>query len=128
VRDHHNFDVFLLVFGFLLPAQILLLFAWFVTIANKPPVFAEWRRKVFTWGLFAATGVTLWFFAFCVHFLRARESAQRFWLFMNWLGLVVWMFCLAASLTGKGARRILLFAWGIMLFVGVLGIYSASIP
>lgn len=128
MRDHHNFDVFLLVFGFLLPAQTLLLFAWFVTIANKPPVFAEWRGEVFTWGLFAATGVTFWFFAFCVHFLRARESAPRSWLFVNWLSLAVWMFSLAASLTGKGARRILLFAWGIMLFAGVLGIYSASIP
>src|SRR5580658_2404647 len=112
MRGHHNFDVFLLVFGFLSPAQILLLFAWFVSIANKQPVSAEWRRKAFRWGLFAATGVTAWFFAFCLHYLKVGEPAQHFWLFMNWLGIVVWMLCLAASLAGKGAGRILLFAWG----------------
>src|SRR5271156_1093250 len=128
MRDHHNFDIFLLVFGFLLPAQVLLLFTWFVSIANKQPVFAEWRRKAFKWGLFAATGVTAWFFAFCLHFVRAGEPARGFWLFMNWQGFVVWMLCLAASLAGKGARRILLFAWGIMLFVGVLGIDLTTIP
>lgn len=116
------------MFGFLLPALILLLFAWFVSIANKQLVFAEWRRKAFRWGLFAATGVTAWFIAFCLHYLRVGEPAQRFWLFMNWLGLVVWLLCIAASLAAKGAGRILLFAWGIMIFVGVFGIDSASIP
>jgi hypothetical protein len=128
MRDHHNFDVFLLILGFLLPAQILLLFAWFVSIANKQPLSAEWRRKAFRWGLFAATGVTAWFFAFGLHYLKVGEPAQHFWLFMNWLGIVVSLLCLAASLAGKGAGRILLFAWGIMIFVGVFGIYSASIP
>jgi hypothetical protein len=113
---------------FSVAVQILLLFAWFVSIANKQPVFPEWRRKAFRCGLFAATGVTAWFFAFCLHFLRVGESAQRCWLFMNWLGIVVWMLCLTASLAGKGAGRILLFAWGIMIFVGVFGIDSASIP
>src|SRR5271155_4618917 len=94
MRDHHNLDVFLLVFVFLLPAQVLLLFAWFVSVANKQPVLAEWRRKTFGWGLFAATGVTAWFFAFCVHFVRVGVPAQRLWLvlgFLRFLLFVLWL-------------------------------------
>jgi len=128
MHDHHNFNDFIFVFAMLLPAQVLLLLAWFVSFANKQPVLVAWRRKAFRWGLFVATGLTAWFLASRVHVLTEGEPAQRVWLFMNWLGLVIWVFCLAASLAGTGARRMLLFAWGIMLFVGVLGIVLASSP
>jgi hypothetical protein len=44
MHDHHNFNDFIFVFVILLPAQVLLLFAWFVSTANKQPVVLEWRH------------------------------------------------------------------------------------
>lgn len=128
MRDPRNLDDFIFVFVYLLPAQVLLLFTWFVSIAKKQPALVEWRRKGFSWALFVATGLTAWFFACSVHYRSKGEPPQGVWLFMNRLGLVVLVFCLAASLTGKGARRVLLFAWGIVLFAGVLGIALGSSP
>jgi hypothetical protein len=112
----------------LLPALVLLVFAWLVWIANKRPVTQAWRLTAFRSGLVAASGSTVWFFATCVHLLRAGEPAQGIWLFSNWISILLWMFGLTAALAGKGAGRILLISSGIMLFLGVFGIDSAMIP
>ncbi len=125
---HSNFGEFAFVAIVLLPAVVLLVFAWLDWTANKRTAIQEWRLKAFRWGLVAASGSTAWFFAACLHLLGAEQPAQGIWLVFNWIGILLWLVGLAAALAGKGAGRILLFSSGIMLFLGVFGIDSATIP
>jgi hypothetical protein len=125
--DHSYFGELAFVAIVLLPALVFLVFAWFEWIANSL-VVRGWRIKAFRSGLVAASGSTAWFFATCVHLLRAGEPAQGFWLFFNRIGILLWLVGLAAALAGKGAGRILLLSSGIMLFLGVFVIDSATIP
>jgi hypothetical protein len=128
MRDHSNFGELAFVAMLLLPAVVLLVFAWIVWIVNKCPVIQAWRLTAFRSGLVAASGSTAWFFATCLHLLGAEQLPQGFWLFFNWLGISLWLFGLAAAVAGKGAGRTLLISSGIMLFLGVFGIDLATIP
>jgi hypothetical protein len=128
MRVVSKFGEVALVAVFLLPAVILLAFAWSVWIANKRPMIQEWRLKAFRWGLLAASGSTAWFVVACLHLFSAGEPARGFWLFFNWVGILGWLFGFAASLAGKGSGRILLISSSIMLVLGVLGIASATTP
>ncbi len=123
-----NFGKVAFVSILLLPAVILLAFAWSVWIANKRPMIREWRLKAFGSGMLAASGSTAWFVVACLHLLSAGEPAQGAWLFFNWMGTLLWLFGLGAAFSGKGAGRILLVSSGIMLVLGVFGITSATIP
>jgi hypothetical protein len=126
--EHPNFNILVITYIFLLPAIALLLFAWFFWIGNKRPIMEAWRHQVFRYGLFSAALTTILFAVSGLHLLRTLEPAQGVWLLINWFGLFIWLSALAASLSGKGWARVLLFSWGILLFVGVFGITTAEIP
>jgi hypothetical protein len=100
--DHPQFDLILLVTGFLLPAIILLVFGWFGWFANKRPAIKE-------------------------SLLPARHTSGLWHLSVR-LGAILWILSLAAALAGKGSGRMLLLGWGIFLFLGLFGIVVATTP
>ena len=91
-------------------------------------LIATWRLVMFRWGLIAAVMATIAFFPSCVHQLRTLEPAHGVWLIANWVGIVLWMIGLSGASTGKGWGRVTLICWGILMFVGMLGISEIMIP
>ena len=118
----------ILAFFFFLPAILCLVFVCFGWAAKKKPSIREWRLATFRWGLILAVLTTFWFLCSMVQQLLTLETAQGSWLFPNRLAIALWILCLAAAFTGKSWGRALLISWAILLFVGVLGADSATIP
>ena len=128
MTDYRGLSIFALTAVSFLPATILLFFSWSVRISKTQVSIQKWRREAYKWGLIAASVSTAWFFVFCLNYLKTGEPAHGPWLSMNLVGFSLWVAAAAASLAGKGAGRILLFCWSIMLFLGVVGLASAMIP
>lgn len=124
----HNAAALILSLFFLLPAIITLFFTWAVWPEKKILIVQPWRRETFRWALLSALGATLLIIPGCLHLARTGVWATGFWLLTNWCSALLWVFGLGGSLSGKGSARILLFSWGILMFLGVLGLDSATIP
>jgi hypothetical protein len=102
--DRQQFDTILLVIGFLLPAIILLVFAWFGWFANKRPTIKLWRFQTFKWGLFIAVDTAV-FVPAGVHLLLPGQQGNGLWRIAVRLGTILWILSLAASLVGKGSEK-----------------------
>jgi len=124
----HRLSASILAFFFFLPAILCLVFVCFGWFANKRPSIKEWRITTFRWALILAPLATVLFFTSAVHLLLRLKPAQGSWLLFNYLAIALWALCLAAAFTGKGWGRALLIGWWILLFVGVFGAASATIP
>jgi len=120
VGYHIGHGAFVLPAVLLFPASVLLFFAW--SSATKQGAVQVRQPNIFGWGLLSATFCTCWFFAWGVHYFRTNEPAHSFWLYVNWVAILMWTFGLSASFTGRGAARIFLICWGLLLFLGVCGI------
>jgi hypothetical protein len=123
-----SFSALIVVLLFFLPATLCLVFACFGWMANKRPSIREWRLVTFQWGLIVASVTTVWLLPSMVHKLITLQPVQGFWLLYNRLAVALWVLCLAAALVGQRSGRVLLFCWGILLFVGVFGVDLAMIP
>jgi hypothetical protein len=123
-----SFSALIVVLLFFLPATICLVFACFVWMANKRPSITEWRLVTFQWGMILASVTTVLLLPSMMHQLITLQPAQELWLLYNRLAAALWTLCLAAALAGQRSGRVLLFCWGILLFVGVFGVDSATIP
>jgi hypothetical protein len=124
----HGLSASILVLFFFLPAILCLVFVCFGWFAKKRPSIKEWRATTFRWALILAPLTTVLFFTSAVHLLVTLKPAQGPWLFFNYLATALWALCLAAAFAGKGWGRALLIGWWILLFVGVFGADSATIP
>ena len=126
--DHEQLRTVLVVFLFLVPAAVSLLFTWFVWTANKRPAISAWRLATFRWGLFLASATYALFVISGYHLLRTLEPASGFWLMANWFGIGLWALSTLGAIFGRGSGRILLLCWAALTFCGVLGISSVMIP
>ena len=106
-----------------LPATVLLYFAWSVRIGNKRPDIAGWRLSTFRWGLICAPISMAALVPGEVNYLETWGTPNWVLGVMNWVGFLLWIFSLAASLTGKGRARVLLCGWGVLAILGTLAVY-----
>jgi hypothetical protein len=111
-----------------LPAILCLVFVCLGWFAKKGPAIKEWRLATFRWGLILASVTTALLLTSSVHLLITLEPAQGLWLFSNRIAIALWFLCLGAAFVGKSWGRALLFGWWVLLFVGVFGADSATIP
>ena len=123
-----SFNAFIVALLFSLPATLCLVFACFGWMANKRPSITEWRLVTFQWGLILASVTTVLLLPSMVHQLITLQPVQGLWLLYNRLAAALWILGLAAAVVGQRSGRVLLFCWGILLFVGVFGVDLAMIP
>ena len=125
---HGHFNAALVAFLFLLPAVVLLLFAWFVWIGNKRPAISPWRLATFQRALILASLTYAMSVITGCHLLWTLEPARGAWLAANWLEMVTRLGAIAAAVAGRGSGRMLLLGWAVLNFVGVFAISLAMIP
>jgi hypothetical protein len=117
----------LLAAMFLLPSIIAGFFAW-ATWADREYAISNWRRRTFRYGLFSALLATVLVLPQCSHVMKTGQGAQGWVLVFARLAAPCWVIATASALAGKGAARLLLVSWALLLFLGVLGITMATTP
>lgn len=112
---------------FLLPAVIACYFAWAVWSDRKYPI-SNWRRRTFHYGLFSALTATVLVLPQCSYIIDTGSAGGGWLRFSVRVAAIFWIIGVTSALVAKGAARILLVAWGLLLLFGVLGIAVATWP